>query len=106
MNEYKTIYNLVVYDNDLGKMKWKDALKACENLGNGWRLPTKEELTLLFENKEIVGNFGDRTYWSSTKNKALFGLLFSNAYYVNFKHGTCFDISQDEEYYVRPVKTK
>ena len=79
MDEYKTIYGLVVYDKDLGKMKWKEAIKACEDLGNGWRLPNKDELVLLFENKDIIGDFGDRSYWSSSTKKGITRFIFSNS---------------------------
>jgi hypothetical protein len=106
MNEYKTIYNLVIYDKDLGKMKWKDAIKACEDLGNGWRLPTKDELILLFENKDVTGDFGDRSYWSSSTKKGISRFIFSNSFFVDFKRGSCFEISQDRDLYVRPVRTK
>ena len=36
---------------DLGEMNWDDAMKACADLGDGWRLPTKDELNLLYENR-------------------------------------------------------
>ena len=38
------IGNLEVMTGSLGKMPWNEAKKACENLGDGWRLPTKDEL--------------------------------------------------------------
>jgi hypothetical protein len=38
-----------------GKMNWTDATAACKALGNGWRLPTKEELLLMFEKSESIG---------------------------------------------------
>jgi hypothetical protein len=33
------------------QMKWADSRKACEKLKNGWRLPNRAELNLLYENK-------------------------------------------------------
>ena len=42
------IDNLEVMTEDLeGRMTWDDAMKACADLGDGWRLPTKEELNIL-----------------------------------------------------------
>ena len=58
--------DLEVGTNVLGKMTWVDAMKACANLGEGWRLPTKDELNLLYENKDKIGGFGS-VYWSSTE---------------------------------------
>ncbi len=34
----------IVCLDDLGKMTWYEANKACEQMGNGWYLPAKEEL--------------------------------------------------------------
>jgi len=36
-------------------------------LGYGWRLPTKDELNLLYKNKNTLGSFTDYPYWSSTE---------------------------------------
>lgn len=53
---------------DLGKMGWDEAIIACAKLGDGWRLPTKDELNILYKNKNKIGGFSrDRdSYWSST----------------------------------------
>ena len=40
------------------KMDWNDAKKACARLGAGWRLPTKDELNLLYQKKDKIGGFG------------------------------------------------
>jgi len=58
------IGNLEVMTEDLGEMNWGEAKKACENLGNGWRLPTKDELNVLYENKDKMGGFAINGYWS------------------------------------------
>ncbi len=60
------IGNLEVMTEDLGDMNWDEAKKACKNLGDGWRLPTKDELNLLYENKEKIGGFATDYYWSCT----------------------------------------
>jgi len=61
------IGNLEVMTEDLGKMRWDDAMKACADLGDGWRLPTKDELNLLYENMEKFSGFAYSYYWSSTE---------------------------------------
>ena len=62
------IGNLEVMTEDLeGKMTWEDAMKACADLGDGWRLPTKDELNTLYQNKDKIGGFADYGYWSSTE---------------------------------------
>jgi hypothetical protein len=54
-------------------MTWQEAIDACENLGNGWRLPTIEELQGMYEQLYRNGK-GDleECYhcWSSTENGA------------------------------------
>mgnify|MGYP000504039235 CR=1 FL=1 len=47
------------------KMNWEDAKKACEALGDGWRLPTLFELNILYKNKVKIGGFIDGWYCSS-----------------------------------------
>jgi uncharacterized protein (TIGR02145 family) len=61
---------LEVHKQDfLGKMNWNDARLACQSLGNGWRLPTKEELEQIYWQlyKKGKGNFYLGYYWSSTE---------------------------------------
>tara|TARA_B110000879_G_scaffold100721_1_gene136498 strand:+ start:10 stop:423 length:414 start_codon:yes stop_codon:yes gene_type:complete len=69
------IDDLEVMTKDLGKMNWEEAKKACKNLGDGWRLPSLDELNLIYENKEMFGGFITRKstrnrtfsfYWTST----------------------------------------
>jgi hypothetical protein len=64
------IFNFEVAENDFPggeKMTWEEAKKACESLGDGWRLPTKEELNILYLNKKNFNGIVDNSYWSSTK---------------------------------------
>jgi formylglycine-generating enzyme required for sulfatase activity len=57
-----------VAQNDFpNELNWYDARKACDSLGNGWRLPTIQELNILFENKDEIGKFKGTFYWSSTE---------------------------------------
>jgi hypothetical protein len=49
-----------------GSLSWSDAVTACAQHGTGWHLPTKTELGLLWEQKDLVGNFVSEYYWSST----------------------------------------
>jgi hypothetical protein len=51
------IGNLEVMTEDLGEMYWDEAMKACADLGEGWRLPTEDELNVLYENKDEIGGF-------------------------------------------------
>jgi hypothetical protein len=55
------------------EMNWKDAKAACAKLGNGWRLPTADELKVMYKYKDKIGNFNERLYWSSTGGVMDFG---------------------------------
>ena len=48
-------------------MNWNDTEKACETLGDGWRLPTIEGLNILYQNKVAIGGFASDFYLSSTE---------------------------------------
>ena len=63
-SEYPRIGDLEIMSEDLEKMNWQDANKACKDLGNNWRLPTKEELNILFLYKDFIGGFANFNYWA------------------------------------------
>jgi len=66
------------------QMTWYYAMSACEKLGNGWRLPSIDELKGMHDqlHKRGKGNFRkDGLYWSSSE------AMPSNAWYFYFEHG-------------------
>ena len=96
-------------------MSWDDATAACAKLGDGWRLPTKDELNLLYENKDKIGGFKDKVdgfkdgnfwcYWSST-NYIVFEE--STHWYQNFISGSGVQFEttiKESEYNVRAVRS-
>jgi len=77
-----------VYPKDLGQHNWEDAKKICEELGDGWRLPTKEELNLMWLNRESIGGFAAASYWSSScynNNIAWFQHFYNGLQNFDFK---------------------
>jgi hypothetical protein len=100
--------NLEIYKNDLhGKythlFEFEEAQKACAALGNGWRLPTIEELKNIYAHKNEIGNLTQFSYWTST-------LAYEGskiAYYIKFTDGTPeFDYNVYTTSSVRPVRSK
>ena len=92
------IDGLLVWHEDLGKMNWEDAMADCEALGDGWRLPDKDELNLLYQNKEAIGGFATNYYWSSTETDANYAWdqsFYGGVQNLNYKAST---------YYVRAVR--
>jgi hypothetical protein len=66
------------------KMNWQSANYACVSLGNGWRLPTKEELNILYFNKNKIGGFDALgPYWSSTEKGLINGEIITLVQYFN-----------------------
>jgi hypothetical protein len=92
------IGNLEVMTEDLGKMTWEDAKKAGADLGDGWRLPTKEELNMMYENMDKIGGFADDAYWSSTDvgNLIAYRQFFDDGYQTFSPKGN--------SHYVRAVR--
>jgi hypothetical protein len=59
--------NLEVAQFDFPKqLRCDDAQVECAKLGNGWRLPTKDELNILYQNRDKIGKFHNYDYWSSS----------------------------------------
>jgi hypothetical protein len=87
------------------KSDWNNAKAACSRLGTGWRLPTKDELFILYQNKNILRNFSKYGYWSSTE-----GVLNGNkgvAYFQDFTLGSTKPILENKlsTWGVRAVKS-
>ena len=94
------IGNLEVMTEDLGEMEWDEAMKACADLGDGWRLPTKDELNILYKNKDEIGGFENlfgAAYWSSKFDN-------DSAWLQDFGDGNQDLYFKDDTYYVRPVR--
>jgi TolB-like protein len=57
----------------LGEQNWNSALTTARNYRGGgysdWRLPTKDEVNLIYQNLRAknIGNLGDSWHWSSTE---------------------------------------
>jgi hypothetical protein len=98
------IGNLEVMTEDLGEMYWDEAMKACADLGEGWRLPTEDELNVLYENKDEIGgfdnDFAEDYYWCSTE------VSEDIVMYQGFNNGEQDAIPKDyDTFCVRAVRT-
>lgn len=72
-----------IMDKDLGKMRWRDAYVLSQSYKEGWRLPTKEELEVLYMKKKNLGSFVENEwYWGSehTTVSAWAGIMYSSAF--------------------------
>jgi hypothetical protein len=66
-----------------GEHAWAKAIEIARNQSFGgyknWRLPTKEELKLLFVNRIAIRGFTTAAYWSATENHG------GTAWYLGFQ---------------------
>ena len=92
------------------KCSYYDEKKAILNTDNhsaagksytDWRLPTKEELNLLYLQKKVVRGFY-YIYWSSTLHNTG---LFTYVFYHNFKTGEQSDRSGGALYSIRTIRS-
>lgn len=107
--EKKYFESIIIGDLEIMKddfkeaLNWNDAKSSIEALGDGWRLPTTEELRLMYVNKENVGGFCndefEEIYWSSQKFDS------EHAYGINFITGKLEDhIYMQMKFSSRPVR--
>jgi len=91
-----------VAQNDfLNPMTWKQAKNACAELGNGWRLPTEDELLVMYSmlHKKGKGNFKGETYWSNYESSPGYRST------KRFEDSNALNKKETEVYYVRAVRT-
>ena len=78
-------------------MTWDNAKAACAKLGKGWRLPTENELNVMYKNKKKIGGFASNIYWSSKE--------YDNTTVLSRDFNTGEDFyNKTSEYYVRAVR--
>ena len=87
-------------------LNWSDANAYCENLTlygySDWRLPTKEELLQMYNDRVSIGGFGYNTYWSGTFAYNAYG---TNYYWaVQFSNGFPIETSEGSSKHVRPIR--
>jgi hypothetical protein len=94
------IGNIEIAQYDFPKcMNWDDAKTECVKLGAGWRLPTNDELNILYQNKDKIGGFAIKYYWSSTQ--AVTSIMWSQI----FNNGGQYGYNKSFTFYVRAVRS-
>ena len=88
---------------------WRDkypAFKWCADLGEGWYLPSIEELLTIYKNKDSLNlNLTGKlcNYWSSTENNCQWITGEFCACHVSMGYGGTYRNSKRDLYYVRAV---
>jgi hypothetical protein len=104
-----TIGNLEIMTEDIlvEPNTWRTLTKASLEIGGGWRLPTIDELSVLYTNRDLIGGFDKYCYWSSTEfpnsadQDAVFYIMF-NAH--NGEDGKQVGCLKTERAWVRHVR--
>ena len=87
-----------VAGTDAGVMTWNEAMKKYDGTkynSDGWRLPTKDELDLIYKNKDkihglnLTGSLPAGWYWSSTpvNDSLAYDQRFSDGSQFNYFRG-------------------
>ena len=94
------IDDLEIMKIDFGNLNWEDAMKKFNSdKEKGWRLPSKEELSILYLNKEKIGGFTNYSYWSSNSYNEYIAVEKS---FYNGKEGTT---DKTQKCFVRAVRS-
>ncbi|MFT5382927.1 MAG: hypothetical protein ACI81W_000323 [Saprospiraceae bacterium] len=98
-------HGMVCQTEDLGILDWNEAVAACKELGDGWALPTIDQLKLLYINlhKEDLGSFINDYYWSATEWSSKEDIK-DKAWFENFANGDSDPVSKDRTRYVRAIR--
>lgn len=93
-------FKFEVYPEDLPGIHNHVGAKLAikEELGNDWRLPTREELLLMYKTRNLIGVFANNIYWSSTETSSV------NAWVQNFGSGSQYFDYKNNTSYVRAVR--
>ena len=84
-------------------MSWNAAQQACIDLGPGWRLPTQQELNILYQNKYIIGTYDYDYYWSNTSSSSMYMNNYGSAQAQNFIDGTFAIKGTENSFKVRAI---
>lgn len=87
------------YEKDA--MDWDMAMTLCNQLGDGWRLPTNAELLIMGRNLDIWGGKINSNHWGSNgSNYTAVGFTQNGP--ESFGQGVA---NKKSEFLVRPVRT-
>ncbi len=93
-----------VAENDLSKLfNWNEGKGECVALGDGWRLPTKEEMEIMhnYPSQEHLAKkiFDDGEYWSSNEIDDVY------AWSMYLNGGKSIGNEKTHEKLIRPVRS-
>ncbi|HEY3385628.1 MAG TPA: DUF1566 domain-containing protein [Saprospiraceae bacterium] len=95
-------HGMIVSSKEVGNVNWEKAQKICAayKVGNtgGWRLPSKDELNIIYQNRKHLGNYTKGNYWSATEEGK------NSAVTINFSNGNQTKSNKQSDFAVRAVR--
>ena len=95
-------HGMLVSTKEVGSLNWEKAQKVCAayKVGQygGWRLPSKDELNIIYQNRQHIGNYSKEVYWSATEDGK------NNAWAQNFANGNQTKSNKQSTNAVRAVR--
>ena len=93
---------MIVSAKEVGNVDWDKAKKICMayKVGTieGWRLPSKDELNIIYQNRKYLGEYTKGGYWSSTEEGK------NSAMMQNFSNGNAAKANKQSAQAVRAVR--
>lgn len=78
-------HGMIVSGKEVGSVDWEKAQKICAAYKVGsfgsWRLPSKDELNIIYQNHKYLGTYNKGNYWSATEEGK------NSAVVINFANG-------------------
>ena len=87
-----------------------DARRFCNNSTlygfTDWRLPSKDELLQMYNQRYIIGGFGNNKYWSTTQHHYDMYTGDDFYYYVDFYSGSTNYAHASQSYFYRAIRVE
>lgn len=99
-NTQHVLSNIEIGTNPRITMTYEEAKIHCESLGNGWRMPNRQEMYAIYEVKDSIGFFG---YYFWTSELAKNGKAW---YQYMGKGGTQHDVAINSKKFVWPIRER
>jgi hypothetical protein len=97
-------HGMLISEADLGSGDWDQAVLLCNKYSNegfdDWRLPTIEELHIIYENKNLANNFEQNWFWSSTEDTE----NSDYAFHLGFISGDEMSVPKQHGKFIRAVR--
>lgn len=97
-------HGMIMSEADLGSGDWNQAVLLCKQYTiesfDDWRLPTIEELHIIYANKSLANNFEQNWYWSSTEDTE----NSEYAFHLGFMSGDEMSIPKQDGKFIRAVR--